>query len=128
MRCVSLPLPLFVCPHSLVLNLVKKYALLPLVAAIVLASCGRVPDRADLVFINGAEPEALDPPLITAQATSRVGYAVFEGLTTYDETGTARPGVAERWEISPDGKRYTFHIRANAKWSNGEPVTADDFG
>ena len=107
--------------------LVKHSALLPIVAAVVLASCGRVPDRADLVFINGAEPEALDPPLITAQATSRVGYAVFEGLTTYDETGKAQPGVAERWEISPDGKRYTFHLRANAKWSNGEPVTADDF-
>lgn len=98
-----------------------------LAAAVLLAGCGRVPDRADLVFINGAESEPLDPPLFTAQATSRVGYAVFEGLTYYDNTGTAQPGVAERWEMSPDGLRYTFHLRQNAVWSNGDPVTAEDF-
>ena len=86
-----------------------------------------MPDRADLVFINGAESEPLDPPLITAQATSRLGYAVFEGLTAFDETGTARPGVAERWEISTDGLRYTFHLRKEACWSNGDPITAEDF-
>jgi len=94
---------------------------------VALAGCGRLPDRADLVFINGAESEALDPPLITAQATSRIGYAVFEGLTAFDETGTARPGVAERWELSPDGLRYTFHLRKEACWSNGDPITAEDF-
>lgn len=84
-------------------------------------------DRADLVFINGAEPEVLDPALITAQASSRLAYALFEGLTSFDSKAIARPAVAERWDISPDGLVYTFHLRRNAVWSNGDPVTSADF-
>jgi oligopeptide transport system substrate-binding protein len=91
------------------------------------AACGRLPDRADLVFINGAEPEPLDPPLITAQATGRVAYAVFEGLTHFNPEGIAQPGVAEKWELSPDGLVYTFHLRRDSRWSTGDPVTAHDF-
>jgi oligopeptide transport system substrate-binding protein len=54
--------------------------------------------------------------------------ALFEGLTCIDEkTSQAVPGVAERWDVSTDGLVYTFHLRAEAKWSNGDPVTADDF-
>ena len=96
-------------------------------AAVALCGCGRVPDRAELVFINGAEPELLDPPLSTAQATSRLMYALFEGLTAFDSKGVPQPGVAERWEISADTLHYTFHLRHDAKWSNGDPVTAGDF-
>ena len=98
-----------------------------LLSAFALCGCGRLGNRADLVCLNGPECELLDPPLITAQATSRVAYAVFEGLTAYDVKGEAGPGVAERWEISPDGLHYTFHLRHNALWSNGDPVTAEDF-
>ena len=96
-------------------------------AAAALCGCGRVPDRAELVFINGAEPELLDPPLSTAQATSRLMYALFEGLTAFDGRGVPQPGVAERWEISADTLHYTFHLRHDAQWSNGDPVTAEDF-
>ncbi len=54
--------------------------------------------------------------------------AVFEGLLTLDEeTLLPRPGAAERWELSPDGLVYTFHLRRGAKWSNGDPLTARDF-
>lgn len=84
-------------------------------------------DRADLVFLNGAEPETLDPAKITGQPEGRIAYALFEGLTAFDQTGTPQPGVAERWEISPDGRTYTFHLRNDAKWSNGEAVTSADF-
>jgi oligopeptide transport system substrate-binding protein len=101
--------------------------LLILLAALALCGCGRLGDRADLVCLNGPESELLDPALITAQATSRIAYAVFEGLTAFDVKGLAAPGVAERWEISPDGLHYTFHLRPNALWSNGDPVTAEDF-
>ena len=90
-------------------------------------SCGRSLDRADLVFINGAEPEVLDPALITAQSTGRIAYALFEGLTMFDEEARPQPGVAERWEVSPDGLRYTFYLRAEARWSNGDPVVSGDF-
>ena len=97
------------------------------ILALALCGCGRLGDRADLVCLNGPEIELLDPPLITAQATSRVAYAVFEGLTAFDQKGEVVPGVAERWDISGDGRRYTFHLRHNAQWSNGDPLRAEDF-
>ena len=92
-----------------------------------LASCGKVDQRADLVFLNGAEPETLDPAIITGQPEGRIVNALFEGLCAYDENGQPSPGVAESWEISPDAKTYTFHIRPNAKWSDGSPLKASDF-
>ncbi|MBV9659447.1 MAG: peptide ABC transporter substrate-binding protein [Verrucomicrobia bacterium] len=103
--------------------------LLPLVAAcaLALAGCGRQSQRADLVFINAAEPETLDPALMTFQLDQRLAYALFEGLATYDAAGNPQPGVAENWDISADGLSYTFHLRHNAVWSDGRPVTAQDF-
>jgi len=95
--------------------------------ALALVGCGSSRERADLVFVNGVEPETLDPALITAQPAGRLAKALFEGLTRFDKTGIPVPGVAERWEISEEGKRYTFHLRKDAEWSNGEPVTAGDF-
>ncbi len=108
-----------------VISLAPRFLLL--LAAAVICGCDRLPDRADFVFINGAEPELLDPAIVTAQATGRIMYALYEGLVAYDARGVAQPGMAERWEISPDGLRYTFHLRSNATWSNGDPVTAEDF-
>jgi oligopeptide transport system substrate-binding protein len=93
----------------------------------ILPACEQKPDRADLVFINGAEPETLDPSIITGQPEGRVVNALFEGLCAFNADGKAIPGVAERWDVSPDGKTYTFHLRDNAKWSDGSPVTAHDF-
>jgi oligopeptide transport system substrate-binding protein len=93
----------------------------------VLAGCSRY-ERADLVIVNGPEPESLDPAIITGQADGRIALTIFEGLTRYNETNaTPLPGLAERWDISPDGRVYTFHIRTNAVWSTGEPITAHDF-
>lgn len=74
-----------------------------------------------------AEPSTLDPARSTAIPESLVEIQIFEGLTRLDAKDQPAPGVAERWEVSPDGKTYTFHLRAEAKWSNGEPVTAQDF-
>ncbi|MDX2054714.1 MAG: peptide ABC transporter substrate-binding protein [Polyangiaceae bacterium] len=82
----------------------------------------------DYRFINGAEPKTLDPQLATGEPEGRIISAVFEGLTRRDpKTLEAAPGVAESWELSPDLKTYTFHLRADAKWSNGQPLIADDF-
>ncbi len=73
------------------------------------------------------EPGGLDPAFAGGDIT-RIIDALFEGLVTLaNDSSTIRPGVAERWEISPDGLTYTFHLRANARWSNGDPVTASDF-
>ena len=76
---------------------------------------------------NGAEPQDLDPHTITGAPEHKLIQALFEGLVCEDPQLNIVPGVAERWEISPDGLVYTFHLRADAKWSNGETITADDF-
>ena len=81
-----------------------------------------------LYFGNSAEPPDLDPHTNNASNVDWICSALFEGLVRLDNDGvTIHPGVAERWEISPDGLTYTFHLRADARWSNGDPVTADDF-
>jgi oligopeptide transport system substrate-binding protein len=76
---------------------------------------------------NGAEPETLDPHKSTGVTEANIIYDLLEGLLVFAADGTPAPGVAERWDISDDGKTYTFHLRENAKWSNGDPVTSEDF-
>lgn len=100
---------------------------LPVLAALCLFGCGPAAKRADLVFLNGAEPESLDPAVITGQPEGRVVNALFEGLTTFNAQAKPGPGMAESWTISEDGLVYTFKIRPDAKWSNGQPLTARDF-
>lgn len=104
-----------------------KAALAAFALAASFSGCGRPLERAELVFLNGAEPESLDPALITGQPEGRIVNALFEGLTSFDKSGQPVPGVAERWEISPDKKVYHFFLRHDARWSNGDPVTAHDF-
>lgn len=83
--------------------------------------------RADLVIVNGVEPETLDPALVLGVAEMRIVSSVFEGLTRLDPKNAApEPGMAKSWEISPDGRIYTFHLRTNLTWSTGEPITAGD--
>ena len=85
-------------------------------------------ERAEIVIINGAEPESLDPAIITGQPDIRAVGALFSGLTAPDpKTGLPVPCLAESWEISPDGKTYTFHLRPGIRWSTGQPITAHDF-
>lgn len=95
--------------------------------ALAFGGCGEGRERADLVFINGVEPESLDPAIISGQPEGRLVMALFEGLTSRDAGGAIGPGMAERWEVSPGGTEYTFHIREGARWSNGDRVTAHDF-
>jgi oligopeptide transport system substrate-binding protein len=92
-----------------------------------LASCSAERERADLVFINGAEPESVDPAVVTDQASMRISASLFEGLCRVNVEGKSEPAVAERWDISADKKEYTFHLRSGLTWSNGEAVTATDF-
>ncbi len=101
-------------------------SLLPLLLA--LACCGCSPNpRADLVFLNGAEPETLDPALITGQPEGRVANALFEGLLAFDRKGKPQPGAAESWEVTDNGRVYTFRLREGLAWSDGTPLTARDF-
>lgn len=98
---------------------------------VVLGACSSQPAPTaamEILVGNRSELEDLDPHLCTGVAEFRALGSLFEGLSTVDpETLAPRPGVAERWDVTPDGLRYTFHLRDNAKWSNSDAVTADDF-
>jgi oligopeptide transport system substrate-binding protein len=99
-----------------------------MLSAVVLAGCAREEPRADLVIANGAEPGSLDPATSKGLEELRIVMAMWEGLMRMDPTNALPiPGLAERHEISPDGKVYTFHLRADAKWSTGGRITAHDF-
>ncbi|HEY5743352.1 MAG TPA: ABC transporter substrate-binding protein, partial [Terrimicrobiaceae bacterium] len=101
--------------------------LLGLLFVLAVVGCGPSEKRADLIFINGAEPETLDPSILVGQPEGRIAQALFEGLTTFDAKGNPGPGMAESWTISEDKRMYTFKIRPDAKWSDGKPLTARDF-
>ncbi|GAA3708902.1 ABC transporter substrate-binding protein [Oceanisphaera sediminis] len=79
-----------------------------------------------LVKGNGAEPATLDPHKTEGVPESNIQRDLFEGLVVSGPRGETLPGVAERWETD-DNMRFVFHLRADARWSNGEPVTAEDF-
>jgi oligopeptide transport system substrate-binding protein len=101
--------------------------MIALISLLLVSACSPRQQRPDLVFINGAEPETLDPAVITGQPEERIVNALFEGLLRFDSHGRSVPGVASSWEISPDHLTYTFHLRPDARWSDGKPVTARDF-
>ena len=76
---------------------------------------------------NGAEPGSLDPHRTIGVPGSNISRDLFEGLMSEAPDGTVIGGAAASWEISEDGKTYRFSLRPEARWSNGDPVTADDF-
>ena len=80
---------------------------------------------------NGSEPQGIDPHIVTGVPEHHILISLCEGLTIPNPNPSGSdgyiPGTAESWTISDDGKEYIFNLNKNAKWSNGEPVTADDF-
>ncbi len=80
-----------------------------------------------LIYNLGEDPDTIDPTLNTSSGAGSIIDNAFEGLMRLDENEKAKPGVAESYEVSDDQLVYTFHLRENAKWSDGEPVTAKDF-
>jgi oligopeptide transport system substrate-binding protein len=81
-----------------------------------------------LRYISGSEPESLDPPVATGQPEARVMMALYDSLVEYDpKTVDPIPSVAESWEVGSGGTEYIFHLRKNARFSNGDPIKAQDF-
>jgi len=113
----------------------RVFALLLASLALLLTACGKRETPAEaglrtktLLLGNQNEPASLDPHVVDSLTDGIILASLYEGLTVTDELSSAAlPGVAERWEISADGLVYTFHFRADARWSNGDPVTARDF-
>lgn len=108
-------------------QVMKRFVLPAMTVAALMTSTALA--QAEMVFHrgNGAEPETIDPHKSTGVTEVNIEADIFEGLTTYAPDGKIIPGAAESWDISDDGKIYTFHLRKDAKWSNGDPVTASDF-
>jgi len=110
-------------------------ALIGFSVMLILAACGAgesnvVQGNRDgiLHYGNGAEPQGLDPHVVTGVPENHIIRALFEGLAVKNPiTLEPEPGVAERWEFSDEGRVITFFLNPNARWSNGEQVTADDY-
>ncbi len=85
------------------------------------------PGKANTLTMLGADPPTLDPHLTTDATSASYIVEVFSGLVTFNKDLQIVPDLAERWDVSPDGKTYTFYLRKNAKFHNGKQVTARDF-
>ncbi|WP_297248768.1 peptide ABC transporter substrate-binding protein [uncultured Brachyspira sp.] len=96
--------------------------------SIIFISCSSKENKYNELFINvGSEPKTIDPALSISIADSTYIIHAFEGLLSKDKEGKLIGAAAESWDISEDGLVYTFHLRTNAKWSDGVNVTAEDF-
>ena len=105
-----------------------------ILSSVLFTACGpreRAVDRGvrdQVLHFANAEPQTLDPHVMSGVPERLVVENVFEGLVAQDpETLEPIPGSAERWDVSEDGKTYTFYIREGLKWSNGDPLNAHDF-
>jgi oligopeptide transport system substrate-binding protein len=84
-------------------------------------------DRAQILYRSaGGDVADLDPHIVPGIAEGKIIAPLFEPLVGSDEAARPEPALAESWDLSPDGLTYTFHLRAGLKWSNGEPLTAQD--
>lgn len=101
----------------------------PLIAASLAAVLTGTAAYAEVAFVRGdtGNPGTLDPHRGSLVEEVFILQDLVEGLLTINEKGELSPGVAKSWEVSEDGLLHTFHLRDDAKWSNGDPVTADDF-
>jgi oligopeptide transport system substrate-binding protein len=124
---------------------VRPLRALPLLAALLLAACGgssqgtagvhpaaisvgtTLAAEQVLSRAEDSEPDSLDPALVAGTSTQYILDDLFEGLTTLSADGHVAPGVAASWDVSADGKTWVFHLRPEARWSNGAPLTAQDF-
>ncbi|HEV2675471.1 MAG TPA: peptide ABC transporter substrate-binding protein [Aliidongia sp.] len=100
---------------------------LAVVAAVLLQTAGVAQAAQVLHRMSEQEPETLDPQKSSSAGPLAIDRDLFMGLLTLDPDEHVVPGVAESWEISPDGRTWTLHLRHDAKWSTGEPLTAEDF-
>lgn len=120
-------------------NIIKIQLAALILLSVILSGCmasakeryfGRTaaPEGNTLRYISGSEPESLDPQVGTGQPEARIYMSLYEGLVEYDpKTMDPVPELATNWDISKDGLEYLFHLRKDAKWSNGDPITAKDF-
>ncbi len=97
-------------------------------SAAMFAGCGQgAPAAGELRRGNGSEPDSIDPQLARMEAAMTILRDCYEGLVSLAPDGSAVPGAAQSWSVSEDGRRYTFILRPRLRWSNGDPLVAQDF-
>ena len=86
------------------------------------------PQRNIFRYVNGDEPASLDPHISNTQPEARLYMALYDGLVEYHpKTLEPEPALAERWDVNNDSSEFTFYLRQNGRWSNGDPIDANDF-
>src|SRR5215213_9918785 len=115
----------------------SRHSMMLVVALMVLTACSRAPQTAGsvapdaqrqvLLRGNSTEPDSLDPQKARSNEAQNILRDLCEGLTTLAKDASVERGVAREWSMSDDGKTYTFHLRPEARWSNGDRVAAMDF-
>ena len=108
-----------------------KKILLLLLGLVLIVSCGGKSGSKlkgkTVTFNVEAEPTSLDPQLLTDMGGFMISNATYENVVRLNEKNEIVPAGAESYTVSPDGKIWTFKLRKNAKWSNGDPVLAKDY-
>ena len=107
----------------------KKIFLISLMLILLVLACGGGKKEKGNTFVlnPGSEPASIDPQLSTDVIGGTVDELITEGLLRRSKDGKPTAGLAEKWEVTPDGLVWTFHLRDGIKWSNGDPITANDF-
>jgi oligopeptide transport system substrate-binding protein len=111
---------------ALAVSIVVAASTIPVAHAANVPAGVQLAAKQELVRNNASEVETLDPNMAESVPSNNVTRDLFEGLTATNADGDVVPGVAEKWE-QKDATTWVFHLRKNAKWSNGEPVVANDF-
>ena len=106
---------------------IKRTALAAVATAALMGAMSAASAQVVYNRANSGEPETLDTHKTSTVQEFHVLQDMLEGLVAYDMKAKAVPGQAEKWEVSDDGKTYRFTLRDGLKWSNGDPVTAEDF-
>jgi len=98
-----------------------------LLASLILTGCPPAPNgEAVTLNLYGIDPYTLDPAVSSEMTSHEYIVQIFSGLVRFDENMAPAPDIAESWQISDDGKTYTFYLRQNVSFHNGQKVTADD--
>jgi oligopeptide transport system substrate-binding protein len=114
------------------MDLMRMRPVVPIIAAaaaaLALWTCDGGRDRAEFTCVQGSDVFTLDPQRMSWQHDIMVGRSIYETLVANDaDRGGLVPAAAERWECAGDGRTWTFTLRADGRWSNGDPVVAEDF-
>src|SRR5215211_2655345 len=118
----------------------KRSSILAVVLALALAAAaaacggssegsaeGKQAEKQEITINWGAEPPSLDPGLATDTTSSNILLNIMDPLVRLDENLKPTPNLAESWDVSGDGTKVTLHLRDDLKWTNGQPVTANDY-